>query len=42
MHASVIVVDDGGERPSPVGKLASMPVEDGPGEGGRKIDVVES
>ena len=40
VHASVIVVDDGG-TPSPVGRLASMPVEDAPGGGGRKTDVVE-
>ena len=39
VHASTIVVDCG-ETPSPVGRLASMPVEDAPGEGGRKTDVV--
>ena len=41
VHASTIVVDGGG-TPSTVGQLASMPVEDGPGGGGRKTDVVES
>ena len=39
VHASTIVVDCGG-TPSPVGRLASMPVEDAPGGGGRKTDVV--
>ena len=40
VHAPTIVVDGG--TPSSVGRLASMPVEDGPGGGGRKSDVVES
>ena len=39
VHASTIVVD-GGEKPSPVGRLASMPVEDAPGGGDRKMNVV--
>ena len=39
VHASTIVVDGSG-TPSPVGRLARMPVEDDPGGGGRKIDVV--
>ena len=38
VHASTIAVDRG--RTQPVGRLASMPVEDGPGGGGRKTDVV--
>ena len=41
VHASTIVVDGGG-TPSPVGGLVNMPVEDGPGGGGRKKDIVES
>ena len=42
-HASTTVVDrGGGTPPSPVGRLASMPVEDAPGGGGRKTNVVES
>ena len=41
VHASTIVVDRGdGTPPSPVGRLASMPVEDALGGGGRKTDVV--
>ena len=41
VHVSTIVVDrGGGTPPSPVGRLASMPVEDAPGGGGRKTDVV--
>ena len=39
VHVSTIVVDRDG-TPSPVGQLASMPVEDAPGGGGRKTDVV--
>ena len=40
VHASTIIVDrDGGTPPSPVGRLAIMPVEDAPGECGRKTDV---
>ena len=39
VHASTIVVDRGG-TPSSVGRLASMPVGDAPGGGGRKMDVV--
>ena len=35
VHASTIVIDHGG-TPSPVGRL----VEDAPGGGGRKTDVV--
>ena len=41
VHASSIVVDDGG-TPGPVGRLASLPVEDAPGGGGRKTNVIES
>ena len=41
VHASTIVVDGGG-TPSSIDRLASMPVEDAPGGGGRKTDVVES
>ena len=41
VHASVIVVDDDGGTLSPVGWLASMPVEDAPGGSGMKA-VVES
>ena len=40
VHASVIVVDGGDGTPSPVGRLASTPVEDAPGGGGSKTDVV--
>ena len=39
VHASTIVVDRVG-TPSPVGRLASMPVENAPGGCGRKTDVV--
>ena len=43
VHASTTVVDRGGGTPlSLVGRLASMPVEDAPGGGGRKTNVVES
>ena len=41
VHASTIVIDSGG-TPSPVGRIASMPVEDDPGGGGWKTIVVES
>ena len=37
-----VVIVDGGRTPSPVDWLASMPVEDAAGDGGRKTDVVES
>ena len=39
VHAFTIVVDGGG-TPSAIGRLASMLVEDAPGGGGRKMDVV--
>ena len=42
VHASTIVADDDGGTTSLVGQLASMPVEDAPGGGGRKMVVVES
>ena len=41
VHAFTIAVDRGGGTPqSPVGRLASMPIEDAPGGGRRKTDVV--
>ena len=40
VHASMMVVDGGCETPSPVGRPASMSVEDASGGGGRKTDVV--
>ena len=40
VHAFTIVVDRGaGTIPSPVWRLARMPVEDAPGGGGRKTHV---
>ena len=41
VHASTIVIDGDG-TPSAVGRIASMPVEDAPGGGGRKTNVIES